>query len=306
MPGPVARTVSAELDTPIRRLRLLSRLAVYLLLDLVDIARGGRHVLDTLLISVIVQANHAAPTDETLRPISVNALAASGGLPFETVRRRVRKLAEEGLCRFVDGGVIVPAAVLSRPGYFEKGERAYERLRAFYYEVSDLGLVSDLPPPSDELAADDYPLATAMRLLTDYVLRETAGLLASMGGMIDGLIAWEVFGANTAHFGHHLRGGEGYDARDMVADERRRPVTVTTVAAELGMPQETVRRHVARLVEAGTCRRVAGGLIVPAEVFAREHVRSAVFGNAANLQRLCVQLSALGVLRLWDRTRLAA
>ena len=316
MSSPVSPTLSAEIDTPIRRLRLLSRLAVFLLLDLVDIARGGRHVLDTLLMSVMVQANlagiapngasEAVPTDEMLRPISVNALAGSGALPFETVRRRVKKLADEGLCRFVGGGVIVPPEVLGRPGYFEKGERAYDRLRAFYYEVSDLGLLAELPGPSDDIQADDYALSAAVRLATDYVLRETAGLLTAMGGVMDGLIAWEVFRANTAEFPHHLRGGEGYAAEDMVADDWRRPVSVSAVAARVGMPTETVRRHLGLLLKAGVCTRVEGGLIVPAEVFAREPVRTAVFGNAANLQRLFAQLSALGVLQLWDRRRRAA
>ncbi|MDE2488122.1 MAG: ArsR family transcriptional regulator [Alphaproteobacteria bacterium] len=149
-------------------------------------------------------------------------------------------------------------------------------------------------------------MGAVVRLLTDYVLRETAGLLASMGGVMDGLIAWEVFRGNTAGFPHHLRGGEGYAAQDMVADDFRRPVKVAEVAERAGMPHETVRRHVGVLVEAGVCRRVSAGLIVPAEVFARDNVRSAVFGNAANLRRLLAQLSALGVLQLWDSERRAA
>ena len=310
---------SVELDSPIRRLRLLSRLAIALLLDLIGIARGGRRMIDTLLIGVIVQANlggtggaterqatgeaAGALPDELRRPIAINAIAASLGLPFETVRRRVRKLADQGLCRLVSGGVIVPAAVLATTECEAMGLRAHERLRAFFYEVSDLALLDELPGAAVRLEAGARPTALAIRLAGEYVLREIDGLMESLGGPVDGLIAFAVFRANTAHFPHHLRGGEGYAAEDMVEDSRRRPVRLVEVAARLGMPQETVRRHLVRLVDRGVCRRVSDGFVIPGEVFAREDVRRAVFNNAANLRRLMGGLARLGVLDLWERRR---
>ncbi|HEX5379472.1 MAG TPA: hypothetical protein VFW47_12910 [Phenylobacterium sp.] len=46
-------------------------------------------------------------------------------------------------------------------------------------------------------------------------------------------------------------------------DELRLPISVYAVARALGLPYETVRRHVGKLKAAGLCISVAGGLIVP-------------------------------------------
>ena len=55
------------------------------------------------------------PPDEARRPISVNRVAESLGLPYETVRRQVERFLQAGLCVRVQGGVIVPAANLGTP-----------------------------------------------------------------------------------------------------------------------------------------------------------------------------------------------
>ncbi|MDP1737891.1 MAG: hypothetical protein Q8L23_10675 [Caulobacter sp.] len=51
------------------------------------------------------------PPDTMRQPVSVYALSKSLGLPYETTRRYVASLIEDGLCVRVDkrGGVIVPA-----------------------------------------------------------------------------------------------------------------------------------------------------------------------------------------------------
>ena len=54
--------------------------------------------------------------DEARRPISINGIAESLGRPYETVRRRVERLIEANVCVRVQGGVFVPAALLSTPG----------------------------------------------------------------------------------------------------------------------------------------------------------------------------------------------
>lgn len=54
--------------------------------------------------------------DDARRPISMNRIAESLGLPYESVRRRVERLFEANACVRVHGGLIVPAALLSTPG----------------------------------------------------------------------------------------------------------------------------------------------------------------------------------------------
>jgi hypothetical protein len=49
------------------------------------------------------------------KPIGVAGIADSMGLPYETVRARVQRLIEDGVCVRVDGGLIVPQSVLDQP-----------------------------------------------------------------------------------------------------------------------------------------------------------------------------------------------
>jgi len=316
MTRPAPTPLGAAADDQIARLRLTSRLATAFLLDIIAIARGDGDVLDTLLIGAIIQANVAEinrradlqlayagsgeiPPDEIRRPVSMNALASSLKLPFETVRRRVNTLAGRGLCKFVEGGVIVPSAVLSLPKSYADGLRAYERLRAFYYQLNDLGLIRDLPPPSVVLSASTFPVRAIGRLLGTYVLR-VVETLGTMGDLIDGLILLETFRSNVEHLPHDQRGGEGFEPADMVSDRLRTPITVTRLARRIGVPHETARRHITALMARGVCVRARGGLIVPAAALAHPILPTALAGNAGNLHRLFGALAQLGVLKAWD------
>ena len=322
MTGPQAPPAGGALpagDGAIGRLRVLSRLTGAFLLDTVQIARGASDPLDTLLASAIIQANvadiqrhadvlvafaesDAPPPDSLRRPVSINAVAASLNLPFETVRRRIGAMARDGFVRFVDGGVIVPAQALSEPRYAVDAYRGYERLRAFYYDLSDLGLLGELPPPTVELAPGVVPVRAVARLVGAYVLR-VAEAIARIGDLWDGLILFEVFRSNTEHWSADVRGQEGTAAADMPPDAMRRPVSVGFVARRLGMSPETVRRHVLGMIDRGFIVRTAGGLIVPAEALARPAVFPSLAVSAANLHRLMAALSQLGVLAVWDSVR---
>src|SRR5665213_1096449 len=131
----VGHAVLARTPSPIADARITNRLAMAYLLDAIAVFRGGEHLLDALLTSAISQANvapitrqadlqvtyaapEAPPPDDMRRPVSINALATSLGLPFETVRRRVRGLLDRGTCESVGGGVIVPTRVVTSPDYY--------------------------------------------------------------------------------------------------------------------------------------------------------------------------------------------
>lgn len=302
--SPVAPAASVE-----ARLRLLSRLTVDYVLDAIAIVRGDAHVIDTLLVSAIIQANvqelgrrpdlhrrfaesDEVPPDELRVPISINALAASLQMPFETARRRVKGLVADGMCRMVPGGVMVPAEVLQQPKYYADGFRGFQRLQAFYVQLRDLGLLRDLPPPTADLGGT-FPVRAAARLAGAYMLRVVEDL-ARIGDLLDALIVLEVFRHNVAGWPADL-------AQDgPIPDERRKPLAVQPVAERLGIPYETARRHVSGLVERGLCERVKGGLIVPAGALAGPRLAPALADNAANLHRLFAGLSQLGVTRVWD------
>jgi hypothetical protein len=297
--------------------RLAHRLSVSAVLDIISIARRGRNVLDTLLLSTITQSNIApvnqqgdlqvayagadeAPPDEIRRPISVNALATSLGLPFETVRRRVKGLLEAGDCVLQDGGLVAPAEQLSTPEHVAALQGVYERLRVWYYDMRDLDLLGDLPPPTVKLDAQSFPIRTVARLVTEFNLRLIERLMTYQGDAINVLITLEIFRANTEGFKAKLQGGESFEASELIPDKLRTPVSASALARKLGLPPETVRRHVEHLIRRGPLQRVPGGLILPSEVLANPRSLAVAVESLANLQRLFASMSQLGVLALWD------
>lgn len=106
-------------------LRIISRASMDYVVSIYSaILRGSRHdPIDTLLLSTVAVANVAhlntdkvqsqayagldAPEPmEIKRPISRNAVALSLGLSYETTRRRIQKLLDEGALIEVEGGLI--------------------------------------------------------------------------------------------------------------------------------------------------------------------------------------------------------
>ncbi|MCR5875815.1 hypothetical protein LRS10_17590 [Phenylobacterium sp. J426] len=290
----------------------LHRAGVVFLLDIVALARHGRHPLDALLLAVIVQAN-AAPgadaadlktSDAQRRPISVNALANSLRLPFESVRRRVHRLAAEGLCQVSRAGAVVPAAVLGHPAYVEGVAGACERLRLFYLELRAMDALPDLPLPASEDPAEltaPVPTASVARILADHALRVIDVALAVYGDVVDALILLETFCANTE--GLPFIGAPAADEGPfrVYDDAERRPILLSPLARRSGFAIETVRRHAEELMAQGLMRRAGRGYIVPAAALAGPAVVRFALENAVQTRRMFGQLAQLGVLAAWER-----
>lgn len=300
--------------------RLLNRLSIAFLLDAISIVRGDRHLLDSLLLSTITQANTApisgqadlqvayagadeVPPDSLRRPISINALASSLQLPFETVRRRVGGMVRKGWCEMAGGGVIVPARILTDPEYFRNGVAVYQRLQAFYYQLKDLGLLGELPPPTVDLGSHPFPLRLMARLATDYALRALEAAMAGVGDLADAVILLEIIRSNTEHLPVRPR-AEG--AGEALPDAQRTPVRASVIARRIGLPEETTRRRLVELELRGFCTRSGRGYVVGAETLSRPGVIAGLGLNLVNLQRMFASFAQLGVLKLWDEARPAA
>lgn len=298
--------------------RIVNRLAVRYVLDVIGVARDGRHLLDTLLMATIVQANVSsisrradlqvafgaadeAPPDELRRPVSINAIASSLNMPFETARRRIKGLVDQGLCQIVEGGVIVPTEILVSQEYLQNAFKAYERLRAFYYELRDLDLLTQLPGPTVGLAAAQAPIRATARLASDYVLRVIEALLQSIGDLAEGFVVLAIFCANVEGLSDDVRGADGVQARDFVDDGLRRPIRINALAERVGLPPETTRRHVMSLVNRGFVRRLPSGFVVPADALAGGQLIQFMVDNLTNLHRMFAGLAQLGVLEVWDQ-----
>ncbi len=300
------------------RRRLANRLALAYLLDAITLLRGDRHLLDTLLAGVIVQANTVvvrreadlqiayaraedSVPDEMRRPVSINAVAASLRLPFETVRRRINRLVARGEVVVIDGGLVVPGAQLRTPQYLAAAFAGYGRLQRFYGDLVANGLLCSLPAPSVELRDGVVPLRTAERLAADYLLRFVELMMNQVGEVQDTLLFVGVIHWNISHLGVEMPTGPAGPTEHFVPDHLRRPINPAALARLVGLPAETVRRHLSALEARGLCRSVGrAGVIVPAEVHASLGLLGVMEDNWRNLQRLFTALAQLGVLAAWD------
>ncbi|HEV2530093.1 hypothetical protein [Phenylobacterium sp.] len=282
--------------------RALAPLSGVFMLDQVTAGMAGMDARDATLVMAINQANIApltrdpearlrygalespAPDDER-RPVSLSAVAASLRLPYETVRRRVRRLAADGVCDLTDQGAVVPETFLASPAYLTSVIAAHTRLYSFYRQVLAAGLMEALPP-SRYPAEPAVPIRATLRPLSDYLLRSGENLMALTGDLVAGL----------AFFG-------------LVSAGETLPPPASSTAAlarRLAMPHETVRRHLGGLAAAGWCARVGRGFVVPEAVLRRPGVVALFRDNAANVHRLFTTLAERGVIEAWERLGVVA
>jgi DNA-binding IclR family transcriptional regulator len=284
---------------------LIMRESSAYLLDLLPLVCGDLDFLDGLLMLAIVQANvwpvildpaaQAAfagaaepPPDERRRPVSIAALAGSLRLPYETVRRRVRRLVAEGRCRTTPEGVYVPTENLSTP-------QNEANLRAALRLTRDLHarLVAEGCFPAAGTASDwpEPPVRLVARVVGDYFLRMVLVLAERYGDPLDGFILMQIVRINARG---HASGRAGSDP--ILQDSLRRPATVSLVARALGLSHELARRRVNALIARGACRRVEGGLIVPRDRLESPELRQLMRDNHAALRRMFEALGRFGAL----------
>ncbi|MDP3869730.1 DeoR family transcriptional regulator [Phenylobacterium sp.] len=91
------------------------------------------------------------PPDELRRPVTGVALAATLGIPNETVRRKVKGLIEQGLLVRVDGGLIVPTQVMASEKMTRLTRASFLNLRRLFIQLRRIGV--DLSDDGAELEA---------------------------------------------------------------------------------------------------------------------------------------------------------
>ena len=309
-------------EAPHSSIRVAARLANGFVLDLAKLGGFGRDVIDGLLMVAISQANVAqivrspelqrtyaaldeVPPDELRRPVSVSAIANSLRIPFETARRRIAALVELGVVRTAPRGVIVPQGTLDSPFYRMGAEANYALVRNLYFRLRGIGLLEDLPRPNGPAFDPDRPpIRLVFRLSSSYLLRLAEPISLRIGDLVSGLILMEIIQANT----EHLSDNEGGDPNTtdwspdgFVDDRERRPIRAVTLSDRLGIPPETVRRHLARLLKAGHCERIEDGYRVPSRILAGPGFIQFMVDNQSHLHRLFAGLADFGVLSEWER-----
>lgn len=114
-----------------------------------------------------------------------------------------------------------------------------------------------------------------LRLGINYFLNQASLLAEPFGG--DVLLALTFLTINTGNL-QHLSNAASFNPQavdGVMPDGLRRPVTIAAVSRELGIPRETTRRYVKRLIDMGYCRATGSrGILVPTEVLKSEAINS--------------------------------
>jgi hypothetical protein len=146
--------------------------------------------------------------------------------------------------------------------------------------------------------ADAAVARVTARLSSQFFLRFAQLIGDTEGGnLIQALILHSIGAGNVGH----LDNDPNYTGRFMALDDPlpdalRRPISILAVANSLGLPRETVRRHVNRLVEVGRCARVRGGVIAVLSGLRRPEDDEGILINVANVRHFVRALKRAGVV----------
>lgn len=271
-------------DLPVR---VLLRSFVELWLG-VSAARGVAHDNDpisTYVFEVLACANtahlaYAAPESAwltgpgpardklgLLRPISGNAVAQSLSLPYETVRVRLQKMIADGRVLRVQGGLLAAAnlddagpVAATRPRAHRAILDSLRDLKAIGYDFSahrEASRVGEPPPPG-----------LVVRVMSSMINRVLELQAPAFGGLVNMTIWSGVARANVRKLMRDPVASWRYASPDSPPpNEARQPISVRALAAELDLPFETTRRHVASMTDRGWLATVPGqGVIGPVAV----------------------------------------
>jgi len=302
----------------IRSFRLASRLATGFTLDLMKVGGARRDVIDVLVRAALLHANLAEVIadpvlqrrfalfetdvpDEIRRPAGVEAIAAALGIPAETARQRIARMAEQGACHMGAAGVVVPGAFTGSALFRAQRQEQYDKLRRLYLRLRIAAVIEAPLGGWTPYEADAPPLRLVGRLVVEYLLRFTEAPNAQIGDVFTRLVLLDMLVANTQHLPDTESGTEAVEADGFIPDSWRKAVSATRLARRLGLPRQTVRRQVDELLARGLCRRRFFGYIVPAEVLAQPLMLQFVTQNYGSLIALFAKLGEYGVLAVWER-----
>jgi hypothetical protein len=153
------------------------------------------------------------------------------------------------------------------------------------------------PAEQPNATSEDRLLARRAAVISmDYVMRAFRRFAGMNGDSRSGLVAYAIVAANTAHLDPLRGAGVAPTGPDgVLPNDARRPISIAKLAKLLGLPFETTRQQVRKLMETGTCVRVEGGLIVPQEVLQRPEIAEAVMQNVADIRQLLRDLQTIGL-----------
>lgn len=283
-----------QMNTARRAARLMSRDMVT---DMTILAITRANVREITSSSEPVAQTHdgvpGVPADALRIPVSVYAIAKDLGLPYENIRRRVKKLLDAGVCITVDGGLVVPGATMVRQSNLDLIAETQTATENFVAEAGRFGVsaAEHYRPPTPDLPRQVIRLA--MNYFVD-VTTYTAKLMEV--DVVAVLVLRAINMANTSHVTHDPTLAVTYAGMDtVVPDAERLPVSVYSIGRFLLLPYETARRAVMRLVDQGLVERGPGGLTMSAGVINRPEVVAGILHLVMLTETFLADLARAGI-----------
>lgn len=287
--GPMRLTPgSAELphrgdaaEMPIAQIRAATRHLAELQTSLMATgvrAFGGR--IDRFIIYTLAARVTGLSDAEAaaMMPTSAHALAASLDRPYETIRRHVNALIDDGLCVRHGNRIHVTPEGLRRPRLAHLLRWAHDCFVRFVEDLRTAGEV--LPAPRSGIP---YEMANGVRTTVDIMLAVLQTNREKHAGWLDLILFSTVVAANC----RNRRVGDPLVRAD-------RPVSSRMIARTIGVTPVTAHRHLLAMTVTGQLVRVRGGFCVNGAWFTDPTSQAVSDASLQNIRRLLGGLAAQG------------
>jgi hypothetical protein len=184
-------------------------------------------------------------------PFSINSLAASLGRPFETVRRHILGMIDDGICTKTADGICLAPNAAREADVIQFYATHAALLNRLARKIAD----HDVPLPRPETLSDNQ-----LRLQVTAAL--DLGLIALENNAHQSWYELIIHGALI-----HESGIDFVNSADLarayentiIPDEMWRPVKIRAISEKYGMPYPTMRRHFLAMQAEGFLNKKASG-----------------------------------------------
>jgi len=190
--------------------------------------------------------------------ISVSAIAASFGQPFETARRHVNELIESGFCERRGLRVRIRQAQFDNPSFVRMLNELHDIMVRLVAQLFEAGV-----PLPDERRRLGYDRNATIAASIDLVLAAYEYAAPYYASWLQMRVLSAISFLNGTAIAADPALTDLYALDELPPDDLMAPASASAVARLLGLSEATARRQVRAAMEAGMVVRRGTGLIVP-------------------------------------------
>lgn len=222
--------------------------------------------------------------------ISVASLSGSLSKPFETVRRHVNAMLEDGMCVRTSRGVVASEMALSKPEIMAIVRLSHDCLVRLICDLTALGV--ELPQPRK---IHPYDNNVGAKAAVDIMLAVADSNIREHHEWINLVLSATVICANARPLAGDLELSKYYATPEhSVPDRLCTPVRPAVVARTLGLAPATVQRRMSAQLAAGQLVRKRGGLVVPEAWLNQPEILAISTASYQNVRRVMGSVAAGG------------